>query len=89
MTTEKEAGEFKAEEVLDRYFPKGHKQRGNALLLYACAKLEGQKKSKDKLTLNHKCPICNRDIFLGDNVVIQKRIVYHLKCYDKEEKQDE
>jgi hypothetical protein len=49
----------------------------------------GQKQSKGKLTLNHKCPLCNKNIFLGDDVVIQKRMVYHLNCYDKEEKQDE
>lgn len=84
MKTNKQTKEFTAEDVLDRYFPKGHKQRGNALLLYACAKLEGQEQSKGKLTLNHKCPLCNKNIFLGDDIVIQKRIVYHLKCYDRE-----
>jgi hypothetical protein len=49
----------------------------------------GQKQSEGKLTLNHKCPLCNKNIFLGDDIVIQKRIVYHLKCYDKEKNEDD
>ena len=35
----------------------------------------------EQIKLNHKCPICLKDIFLGDDVVIKQNITYHLNCF--------
>jgi len=34
--------------LLDKYFPKGHKQRGDVLVILAVAFLEGEKKRRGK-----------------------------------------
>ena len=46
--------ESTANEVLERYFPKGNEQRGNVLLLYASAILEGENKVKKELAKEKK-----------------------------------
>ena len=37
--------------------------------------------SADTLKLNHKCPICDKDIYLRDDTVNEKGVIYHLGCY--------
>ena len=37
--------------------------------------------SADTLKLNHNCPICDKDIYLRDDTVNEKRIIYRLGCY--------
>jgi len=34
-----------------------------------------------ELKLNHPCPICCKEILLGEDVVIKSGIWYHLKCF--------
>jgi hypothetical protein len=36
------------------------------------------------LKLNHKCPVCNKDIFLNQDTAVKNGIFYHLDCYIKE-----
>ena len=33
--------------------------------------------------LNYKCTICNKDVFLGEELACTKQRVVHLKCYVK------
>jgi len=42
--------------LVDKYFPKGHKQRGDALVILAIAFYEGQriKKGKEKMVISDK-----------------------------------
>lgn len=39
---------------------------------------------KNKIKLNHPCPICNKEIILGQDTVVVKNITYHLDCYNKD-----
>jgi hypothetical protein len=36
-----------------------------------------------KIKLNNTCPLCKKEVILGNNVVIKKQKVFHLECYEK------
>lgn len=41
--------EITAEETLDEYFPKGNKDRGKVLVIFALAKIEGSKQEGERI----------------------------------------
>jgi hypothetical protein len=43
----------------------------------------------DSVKLSQPCNFCNKGIFLGEEVVITKNLITHLKCYKLQLKKDE
>ena len=41
-----------------------------------------------KLKLNHKCKLCNTDIFLGDSMASKGKIFYHTECLLKSKEEE-
>ena len=59
------------EKVLDKHFPKGHKERGKALVLFAQAQCEIEKARKDE---RERILAFLKDDFRWDNDIVQEAI---------------
>ena len=42
----------------------------------------------NKIKLNHNCPICEKEIILGQDIVTKNKVNYHLECYKLMEEQE-
>ena len=41
----------------------------------------------NKIKLNHNCPICEKEIILGQDIVTKDNVIYHLECYNELEEE--
>jgi hypothetical protein len=87
MNPKKETERFTAEEVLEQYFPKGHKQRGNALLLFAVSKLEGRTQTLGKVKEKIDIWASNSILTFDDDSIAQTKLKDDICKYVKELKQ--